>query len=168
MRTARNMRRPRPRHVRQAVAAPDWMCGSVHRTAKNSAISGKPTVCAPARRLAASPRPRHFDKSAIPISLTRPWSHIRRHKWDCGRMEDDAYTEKVPSQGMRMGLWLDKGRLKQRQQPTATVRQSDVPLGGHSVMPYSEAMTRHRSSAALSTSSLTMVTSNSFSAESST
>jgi len=71
-------------------------------------------------------------------------------------MEDDAYTEKVPSQGMRMGLWLDKGR----QQPTATVQQSDVPLGGHSVMPYSEAMTRHRSSAALSTSSLTMVTSN--------
>lgn len=82
-------------------------------------------------------------------------------------MEDDAYTEKVPSQGMRMGLWLDKGRLKQRQ-PAATVWQSDVPLGGHSVMPYSEAMTRHRSSAALSTSSLTMVTSNSFSAESST
>ena len=80
-------------------------------------------------------------------------------------MEDDAYTEKVPSQGMRMGLWLDQGRLKQ---PTATVQQSDVPLGGHSVMPYSEAMTRHRSSAALSTSSLTMVTSNSFSAESST
>ena len=78
-------------------------------------------------------------------------------------MEDDAYIEKVPSQGMRMGLWLDKGRIKQRQQPTATVRQSDVPLGGHSVMPYSEAMT-----AALSTSSLTMVTSNSFSAESST
>lgn len=82
-------------------------------------------------------------------------------------MEDDAYTEKVPSQGMRMGLWLDKGRIKQRQ-TAATVRQSDVPLGGHSVMPYSEAMTRHRSSAALSTSSLTMVTSNSFSAESST
>ena len=83
-------------------------------------------------------------------------------------MEDDAYTEKVPSQGMRMGLWLDKGRIKQRQQLTATVWQSDVPAGGHSVMPYSEAMTRHRSSAALSTSSLTMVTSNSFSAESST
>lgn len=82
-------------------------------------------------------------------------------------MEDDAYTEKVPSQGMRMGLWLDKGRIKQRQ-TAATVRQSDVSLGGHSVMPYSEAMTRHRSSAALSTSSLTMVTSNSFSAESST
>lgn len=34
-------------------------------------------------------------------------------------MEDDAYTEKVPSQGMRMGLWLDKGRIKQRQ-PAAT------------------------------------------------
>lgn len=57
-------------------------------------------------------------------------------------MEDDAYTEKVPSQGMRMGLWLDKGRIKQRQQPTATVWQSDVPLGDHSVMPYSEEIGR--------------------------
>ena len=41
-------------------------------------------------------------------------------------MEDDAYTEKVPSQGMRMGLWLDKGRIIQRQRSGSQMCRSAV------------------------------------------